>query len=278
MSSFFRKLILLSLALLVPLLAMAGEGRIPIYDKTFIAAPGKYVVTQNITPPVCGPPVIFVAVSDVDLDLNGFVLTACEGDAVIKVNGVDNVTIRNGTLKAGNWGIQALGVATGSHKLIVEDVKILNNASYGISMEQFSDFVLQRNSISGITGAGGQGIYINGGGGGRISENVIQRTAASGIHLAASNDNLLLHNVVSATGLDGLLIDGQRNQITWNLLNANGGYGLHFSAASGLNTFGKNTARGNPGGVCLGGGATTDYCNEGAGNSSFNDNFLPGLF
>jgi len=43
------------------------------------------------------------------------------------------------------------------------------------------------------------------------------------------------------------------------------------------NTYGRNTARGNAGGVCAG-PSTSDWCVMGLGNSSFGDNYIPNLF
>ena len=62
------------------------------------------------------------------------------------------------------------------------------------------------------------------------------------------------------------------------------GHGLHLSFNWGgdWNTFGRNTARGNPGGPCAFAGGpyppTADFCDEGLANSSFNDNYMPNFF
>ena len=75
------------------------------------------------------------------------------------------------------------------------------------------------------------------------------------------------------------------------MLNSNGtsglpSWGLHFAVPAGpFNTFGRNTAHGNPGpaAVCpFGGGPnapTNDYCDEVPGGSplSWADNFMPFL-
>jgi len=79
---------------------------------------------------------------------------------------------------------------------------------------------------------------------------------------------------LNATG--GTFVNGLRNQVDRNVAGSNFQFGLHFGNAAADCTYGRNTARGNVGGPCPTGG-TTDFCDEGANDSSFGDNFMPTL-
>lgn len=145
------------------------------------------------------------------------------------------------------------------------------------------------NTVENIVG--GSGIFLGDAKGNKIYNNVVRESRRHGIHLAGmSDDNLVLENVVSGCGSDGVLVEGSRNQVDRNVMNLNcqGGapcWGLHLSAAwGGLdNTFGRNTARGNLGAAAACPAAppyppTTDFCNEQPGAGSFNDNYMPNFF
>jgi parallel beta-helix repeat protein len=120
--------------------------------------------------------------------------------------------------------------------------------------------------------------------------NTVTFSGALGIFLDfLSDDNLILDNVASQNGNDGLLVQSNRNHIERNVMNTNGLSGV---ASFGLlingfdNVYRGNTARGNPGNpaVCATLG-TTDFCDNGVGNTSplnqppalVGDNLMPGL-
>jgi parallel beta-helix repeat protein len=374
-----------ALVALVVLPAIAGEGRTPIYAwQTTITQPGKYIVTRDITPLICNAAVIDIQVpagaitgpGHVDIDLNGFRVSACPGHPVILAQGQDNITVRNGTLAFADQGVLVIGGPAGNRKVVIEDVKITDVVIAGIQLEGISDFALRRNNVvttgvlpalvglaqTGIvvdqggfpgqvkgtiednqverTGggivvrggssvaiknnrvadlvgaaqgaivydisdngliaentvenvAGGSGIYLGDSQGNKIYNNVVRGAEANGIYLAGfSDDNLVLDNVATQNGFDGLRVEGSQNHIERNVLNSNGlsgqpSWGLHFAAFGGPlvnNTYGRNTAHGNPGpaGLCpFGGGPnppTNDFCDEGPGALSWADNFMPFLF
>jgi len=143
--------------------------------------------------------------------------------------------------------------------------------------------LVSENTIEGVTGT--NGISAVDAEGCKFVENVISDTGMDGIVLdAASSDNLLLHNIVRGAFGDGIHIFGVRNSIEGNIMGNNGrvtgvGYGLHFGVGSARNRFGRNGAADNPGGACavL---VNSDYCDEtgplGANNFSFGDNMMPG--
>src|SRR5262249_27702859 len=80
-------------------LTTAAEGRIPIFGPTTISADGKYIVTRNFGPAPTA--LITVLSSNVDIDLNGFVLdngaTPSPAISISLAGGVEQITIRNGS-------------------------------------------------------------------------------------------------------------------------------------------------------------------------------------
>src|SRR4051812_44530194 len=137
------------------------EARIPI-DTTHtpgdgasmfrIDLPGSYYLTGNVTGQ-SGKNGIFVAASNVTIDLNGFTLAGVAGS----LNGIgrpasptvpDSVTVRNGFVTG--WGQR--GVSLGDRSRI-ESVTARGNGSNGISSGQVSvivDCIVTNNAQSGI--------------------------------------------------------------------------------------------------------------------------------
>jgi parallel beta-helix repeat protein len=333
-------------------LTSAAEGRTPIFAPTTITADGKYIVTRNIGPAPTA--LITVLSTNVDIDLNGFVLdngpTPAPVISIALAGGVEQITVRNGSLKGGSAGIDASVPAT---KAVFEDLKIQGPGGSGIHLLDPSSFAIRRNLVTASLGIGilidgaatahsgtiegnvvrdaaggilvfngssvallgnrveggaGNGIALVSGDGCLLSENTIERVTGTGIDLSnsignklydnvvreakfhgihldpASNDNLVVMNSATDGGFGlpgghGLFVEGRQNQIDRNILNSNSGFGLRFAAPSASNTFGRNMARGNLGlaaGPCASGLFPPNSCNDGAVNSTFGDNLIPG--
>jgi hypothetical protein len=218
----------------------AGEGRIPIHAATTIASPGRYILTRDIGDFTATT--ITISASDVDLDLNGFTVTGL--DPAISAQNVRGVTIHDGSIVS------------------YEDGVILTNVN---------DFALRRLIVQSFEDCG----LSASGTGGVIQENVIQ-ASVYGICLSGSGVRVA-QNVVRGAAIDGVVVYGARNHIEGNLATANGGCGLHFANGSSSNVYRSNTARGNAAAPCCLGG-TTDFCDQGTGNSSNGDNFMPAKF
>jgi parallel beta-helix repeat protein len=154
--------------------------------------------------------------------------------------------------------------------------------------------LISGNTVQDVSSEGldATGIYLGDASGCKVYNNIVRRTSGgggAGIWVAGfSDDNLVLNNVVTQSWTDGIFIEGSRNHVDRNVMNSNGlsgqGHGLHLSSNWGgdANTFGRNTARGNPGGPCAWAGGpyppTPDFCDEGLANTSFTDNLMPNLF
>ncbi len=188
----------LFVAVLAVLPAFADEGRIPISRPgTVIGANGKYVVTRPLSGG--GGPIVTVGAPNVDIDLNGMVLTNL-GAAfpIISIGaGADNVTIRNGTLSSGSVGIEALGP---TRKVDIEDVRIqdmVTGAGQGIHLGDVQEAAVRRVEITNTTSEGilwnGPTIQI-----GSIESNLVRRTGSGIIITPNGGYNLaVLHNQIA---------------------------------------------------------------------------------
>jgi parallel beta-helix repeat protein len=242
--------------------------------------------------------IFLVGISDFALRRNNVAFT---GDVAIMIDGSNAMgwrvmgTIEHNRIVECHGGITVRygsSVATLNNRL-EEITNIAPPPAMGAIIYDYSEGgLISENTIEDMHGDGGA-IYLGDSSGCKIYNNVVRRGGdnggAAGIWLAGfSDDNLVLNNVVSQSWTDGVFVEGSRNHIDRNVMNNNGvsgqGHGLHLSAiwAGDYNTFGRNTARGNPGGPCAFAGGlyppTTDFCDEGLINSSFNDNYMPNMF
>ncbi len=148
----------------------------------------------------------------------------------------------------------------------------------GIVIDSVNAPILLRNTIVDVDG--GTGILMTSATFGATVEGNTIRNVQSGIGLRIIGaDNVIRENVVSNADNEGLLIDGDRNQVEGNVLNGNGSWGLRFSSTADANIFRRNTARGNTGvGANCNPSATADFCDDDFGssaNASQGDNWLP---
>lgn len=165
--------------------AFAAEGRTPVFlPGTVLTQDGKYVVTRPLVGGGGGP-VLTVSGGNVDLDLNGMVLSnAGSANPIISTAaGVQHLTIRNGTLASGSVGIDIAA----ARKVDIEDVKIkdmLVAPGQGIHLGEVRVAVIRRVEIMETIGEGilwdGSSPAVNRQA--SIEDNLLQRTA-SGIVL-----------------------------------------------------------------------------------------------
>ena len=74
-------------------------------------------------------------------------------------------------------------------------------------------------------------------------------------------------------GSYGVYVEGDRNRIEANVLNDKF-FGLYFAPTAENNVYVGNVARGGAGSGCTGTG-TSNFCDEGTGNTSNGDNYMP---
>jgi len=132
----------------------------------------------------------------------------------------------------------------------------------GVILTDVNDFELRRLVVQSLEDCA---LSVSGTGG-VVQENRIQATLY-GICVSGSGVRVA-HNVIRGAGIDAIVVYGDRNYLDGNLLTANG-VGLHFATGSWQNAYRANMARGN---------ASADFWDQGTGNSSNGDNFMPSKF
>jgi parallel beta-helix repeat protein len=281
-----RSFVRISVVVVVPFLAgavLAAEGRTPVFAPgTFLGADGKYIVTRNLAGGAGS--VITIGAPNVDLDLNGFVLTGGGAPVISIAGGADHVTIRNGVLSGGTIGIDASAPPT-TRKVDIEDVKILLSATQGIHLGNVEGAALRRNEI---TDTGSEGIAWDGPGlvkHGTIEGNLLRRTSAGivvqncssvavlnnrleepgtgaggafpgfGIVLAGCQGSLVSENTIERSRVDGIaLFNGKGNKLFDNVVRSSGGNGINLDPGTSDTLVLNNVASGNgTGGLASGG-------------------------
>ncbi len=269
--------VLVAFALTIPLLGpavLAAEGRTPVFAPgTTLGTDGKYIVTRNLSGGAGS--VISITGPNVDLDLNGFLLTGAGAPVISVAAGVDHVHIHNGVLTGGTIGIDVSG---GVRKVDIEDVKIHNpTAAQGIHLGDVEGAVLRHNEI---TDTPSEGIAWDGPGAtkhGTIEGNLLRRTSAGivvanncssvailnnrleepgtgaggafpgdGIVLASCAASLVSENTVERCKTDGILLRTSKgNKVFDNVVTTCGGNGIHVDPGSTDSLILNNVATGN---------------------------------
>ena len=120
-------------------------------------------------------------------------------------------------------------------------------------------------------------IEISNSSGTQVFNNVIEGGWGNGIFLNANaNHNRILNNVVSNRQGDGMIIGGKWNYIEGNLLNGNAYFGLNFTSFAQDNVYRGNMAHSNAGGGTCTNKVSNDLCDDGSGDVSHGDNYMPG--
>ena len=285
---FFISGCLLAVGLNGPTL-QAADGAIPVWEPMTITQSGRYVVTRNITSAV--NPVITINADDVLLDLNGFKI---EGDAnifaadVLLVAG-NGVTIQNGSVQGGGAAVR---MSLGTTRFSLNNLSLSGGRTGVAASASASLGLIENNRIGGVTdgvtvsgssvqvrknviSADSQGINVTNCDSCVIADNTVQSATSAGILIDLGAGNQVLRNTVSNCGVGIRVSQGGYHQIEGNVTTKNTSYGLFFRNTSFDNVYRGNTARNNAGSGCTGGSPTASFCNEGTGNSSQGDNFLP---
>ncbi len=127
-----------------------------------------------------------------------------------------------------------------------------------------------------VRSTGFAGFALIGSSGCQVTGNIVRLPTNEGIIVDQnSNENMIARNQVTGGLITGILVGGDRNVLDRNQSNSNGNWGIQFNGFSNDNVYRTNMARGNTGGGCAGGPA--DFCDQGGGNTTFGDNFLPAL-
>jgi parallel beta-helix repeat protein len=271
-----RSFVRVSVVLITPFLAgtvFAAEGRTPVFAPgTLLGADGKYIVTRNIA--AAAGSVITIGGANVDLDLNGFLLTGGGAPVIAVMAGVDHVRIHNGVLAGGTIGIDIPGP---TRKVDIENIKIHNpTAAQGIHLGDVEGAALRQNEI---TDTPSEGIAWDGPGftkHGTIEGNLLRRTSAAivilnncssvavlnnrieeptvgggafagnGIVLAGCGAALVSENTVETAKVDGIFLrQCKGSKLFDNVVRGCGGNGIHVDAATTDTLILNNVSSGN---------------------------------
>ena len=234
----FGLLFLLAHSFVLPL--AAEEGRRPIFERTVITEPGKYILTRDI-PQGSGVAIeVASGIDHVDIDLNGFTVygnpVGGPGTYAITANTVgSNVTIHNGHINA----LGGFGIYVRAEKAVLEDLQVtLSSVSLGVQVfgvSPTSSAVVRRNSVQGgngqcllfgnfipgqtytgsiesnvLVGCGADGLQILAGAGLSVRNNRIKGCNQDGISITGCDGCLFTDNTIEGCGSDGIVADTVR--------------------------------------------------------------------
>jgi hypothetical protein len=166
-----------------------------------INSPGIYCLRS----PLAGSGILIEA-NDVVLDLNGYAVELPAGSIgpVINVRGVSGVTIRNGRLRGGRYGVIVSHGSSVAANYLVERLHVERSAICGICV-QGDGGVVRDNIVTGVGSSpfgGRAGISVNSGSGVRVNDNhvidmVVNPGQVDGISVADAPGAVIERNVVS---------------------------------------------------------------------------------
>jgi hypothetical protein len=282
-----RRIAVAAVSLLTAVPLFAANGVIPIWEPTTITEPGRYVAIRNLVEASPGVgAVLVIQADDVDIDLNGFSVSAQSfggrtaalgGEDLIIASGVSGLRIHDGAILSSEDTIWLDNVTHFAiRRLVVRQIiGVGNPASISVSG---SDGVVEDNEAESFSIQGDR-IHVRDNRGGHLTLSgsaceISDNLMGDGITVYGdtSTGNLVLNNVVSGSGVR---IDGRRNHIEGNTITDSVVFGLHFTDLSLDNVYRGNTARGNNGTGCTGTSSGGDLCDEGTGNTSHGDNYMP---
>lgn len=155
---------------------------------------------------------LVIGADGIVLDLNGHTIDGAGLGVGIRNDGFDNVTIKNGTVKEFDYGIQ---LNAGTEGNLVQGITLTLNQDAGIQLS---------------------GAYNN-----QVLGNTIIQQAKEGVVLLGSTTNVVANNRIDGTqGMSLVLTDSRSNTIRDNLVSNGSDNGVVFTASS-ENSFLGNT-------------------------------------
>lgn len=258
MSQRLPLLALLAASASAPLLA--SDGRIPIYQPTFITQPGAYYLTRDVAS--SSGSVITIYASGVTLDLAGHTIDATGANSAIYAYGAGNLRVSNGRIVGGFTGVdlqsptsgeyrfeglhlkgQSIGIALYQNGTAAPRVVIRNNVLEQSSLNLYKAHggVVEENRIVGtVFGA----IYVQSCHGLTVRANTVT-DGPTGIQLVDVKGCLVADNVVGSTAATGIaLVESQHCTVSRNSASGNQGIGIFFNEVA-FSTLDGNVASGN---------------------------------
>lgn len=223
--------------------ALAAEGRIPVFAPGVLGATGKYILTQDITGPATSSAIV-IGAPNVDLDLNGFTVTEPGGafSAIEIAVPIVEVTIHDGTVSSGNFGINA-PLAGGGEKIVIEDVKVQAPTGPGIRIFDIKDTAIRRAVVD---APGAACVLIDGPGAhtGTIEDGIFRDCSADGVAISNATSFGIRNNRIQRTGTNGIVLDTATGSlVSENTVQSAGNTGIEIRASAGIKVY-DNVIRG----------------------------------
>jgi parallel beta-helix repeat protein len=197
------------------------------------------VVTENTTLTAdlnCLGDGLVIGADGIVLDLNGHTVDGAGLGVGIRNDGFDGVTIKNGTVKEFDYGIQ---LNAGTEGNLVQGLTLTLNQDVGIQLSGAHNNRVLANTISQQPE---QGVVLLGSTGNVVANNRIDGTQGMSLVLADSRSNTIQDNLVSNGSDNGVVFTASsENTFLRNTLSAIGDMGLLLEAGSNSNTVMRNT-------------------------------------
>jgi parallel beta-helix repeat protein len=176
---------------------------------------------------------IVIGADDITLDLNGHTIDGDDAlvepcpenetcDVGVANDGHDGVTIKNGVVTDFGPGVF---VFKARHNRL-RDLAAVENTFPGIVLSRFANSRVERSTASrnGTTTTDSPGLVLFESDDNRITHSTLSDNSDVGlVSLADSDQNHISHNEARGNTLDGIVIEGDRNEIVRNRLVRNGG-------------------------------------------------------
>jgi hypothetical protein len=231
-----RRCVLIALLGALSLLALASAPAAADHVQCGDVLTQDTRLDSDLSCPIGRTPALTIAANGVRLDLGGHVVSGAgvHTDFGIEVRypGVDDVTIRNGTIRSVYRGVSAWGSGHRLENLRVEDT------IDGLTQVGGSEWRIQGNVVvRSVVGIGIQG-----------DDNLIRNNRVGdglfGIFIRPNTSgNAVLHNFATFNEDDGIRVDSPSTTVARNRADINGDYGIQ--AVPGTIDGGANRASGN---------------------------------
>ena len=235
---------------------------------TVLNSPGKYVLENDLTG-CAGAFAIKITSDDVDLDLNGHVISGSGGGFGVYIFNADDVTVKNGAISDFHTGIEItrstrveiskaeisandIGVrALSSDDIVISENTIIFNNENGVDISSGSH-TIKGNTVD---ANGSDGIKLSRVTSTRIDGNKIRDNMVNGLSVYNSTDVNILNNLIQRNTV-GVFLSRVGDSRFHNNTLCHNDYGIEAHSSSNNNQFNRNNFVGSTGshavsyGVC----------------------------
>ncbi len=181
---------------------------------------------------------LVVGSNNITIDLNGHVIDGKGLGVGIRNDGFDGVTVKNGTVKDFDYGVQ---LNAGTERNVVETLGLDANEIAGAYVDGAGGSNELRNNSATLNGRGIA--LVNGATGNVVSRNTVSDNAKEGLFIQGSSGNRLESNGVTGSSDADVVLEGATaNTVIGNTVFAGGDGGVNLVAGSNDNRIEANTS------------------------------------